>query len=139
MMILISNYKVLVMTWFFPTDVETQQSTLTIVHISIVTLVNDLTDNFWFVGLFCIIFNIIDKRIAGIHVTLLASLTNMAQFSHKFYIFWVVEHFGIFIPQIIISIFGLLVCFYYKSIIHEMDNLPTKSWFVSDGIINSQK
>lgn len=63
-----------------------------------VALLTELTGNFWFTTNFAIVMKIIDKRIAGIHITLLASLTNYVQFCHKFYIFELVDRFGIFLP-----------------------------------------
>ena len=104
-------------------------------HVSAVTLANDLIQNFWFVSSFAIITQIIDKRIAGIHITLLASLTNFCQFSHKFYIFWLVEQFGIFVPQYVIATLGICVCIYFRKTIMELDDVPRKSWLVSDKII----
>lgn len=82
----------------FPKEQTEQQSMSNLTHVAVVTLLTELSGNLWFVTLFAIIFKITDKRIAGIHITLLASLTNFCQFVHKFYIFELVERFGIFIP-----------------------------------------
>ena len=41
-------------------------------------LVKELIDNFWFTTSFAVITKIIDKRVAGIHITLLASITNLS-------------------------------------------------------------
>ena len=76
--IMISLYNVLVLCQFFPRDPEAQQDKLTIIHVSAVTLLNELAQNVWFVITFALIAQIVDKRLAGIHITLLVSLTNMA-------------------------------------------------------------
>ena len=99
------------------------------------TLATELSGNLWFVTLFAIIFKIVDKRITGIHITMLASLTNQCQFVHKFYIFELVERFGIFIPQGIITFISLVSCLAMMGKIKEMDDLPVESWYVSDEII----
>ena len=95
---LISSYSILVLIRNFPKDQEMQQSPQNLFHITAVALLTELAGNFWFTTNFAIIMKIIDKRIAGIHITLLASLTNLAQFMHKFYIFEMVDMFGIFVP-----------------------------------------
>lgn len=72
----------------------------------------ELSYNLWFNTLFVILFKITDKRITGIHITLLASLTNFCQFMHKFYIFELVDRFGIFHSQIITAVVSIAVCLY---------------------------
>ena len=67
-------------------------------HVAAVSLITDLADNIWFVVVFAIVSIIVDKRIAGIHITLLASLTNISQFAHKTYIYSMVDTMGIFYP-----------------------------------------
>ena len=67
-------------------------------HMSALSLIIDITSNFWFTTSNAIIMVIEDKRIAGIHITMMTSLTNMAQFAHKFYMFRLVDQFGLFIP-----------------------------------------
>lgn len=39
-----------------------------------------------------------DKRISGIHVTVLAAMYNLCEFLHKTYIFKLIDMFGIFAP-----------------------------------------
>lgn len=89
-------------------------SSSNIFHITAVVLTNELAGNFWFVTAFAIVAKITDLRIAGIHITLLASLTNQAQFLHKFYIFTLVDNFGPFVPQMVIAALGLITCFWLK-------------------------
>jgi hypothetical protein len=48
--------------------------------------------------MFAIMMKIADKRIAGMHITLLGVLSNMSEFVHKFYLFQMVEALGIFVP-----------------------------------------
>jgi len=61
-----------------------------------VVIFSELADVFWFTTSNAVIYKVTDKRIAGIHITLLASMTNWAQFLHKFYLFSLVDLFGIF-------------------------------------------
>ena len=47
-------------------------------HVTVFQLINELAGNIWFVSSFAIVSKIIDKRLAGIHITLLASITNLS-------------------------------------------------------------
>jgi len=91
------------------------------------------------VTLFAIIFRITDKRIAGIHITMMASLTNQCQFMHKFYIFALVDKFGIFIPQAVISAIALGTCIYMRNMIKQLDEVEDKDWHVSDDVLILQE
>ena len=91
-------YNIFVLLGNFPKKPEDQQSFWNLVHVGTTVLVKELIDNFWFTTSFAVITKIVDKRVAGIHITLLASITNLSQFSHKFYIFSLVQKFGIFYP-----------------------------------------
>ena len=108
---------------------------MNIFHVTATTMACDLSANLWFVTLFAILFKIVDKRITGIHITLLASLTNQCQFVHKFYIFELVDRLGIFIPQGITTALSLICLFMMQSKIREMDDLPVESWHVTDEVI----
>jgi len=73
---LASSYSILVLIRNFPKDPELQSSPQNLLHMTVVALATELIGNFWFTTNFAIIMKIIDKRIAGIHITLLASLVN---------------------------------------------------------------
>jgi hypothetical protein len=47
-------------------------------HYATNEVVNQLADVFWFTTSNAVIYKIVDKRIAGIHITLLTSMTNWA-------------------------------------------------------------
>lgn len=47
-------------------------------HYTAVVVSVELCDVFWFTTVNAVIYKIVDKRIAGIHITLLASMTNWA-------------------------------------------------------------
>ena len=96
--LVLASYSILVNIRFFPTDQVEQQSTLNLIHYAANEIVNQLADVFWFTTSNAVIYKIVDKRIAGIHITLLTSMTNWAQFIHKFYLFKLVDNFGIFYP-----------------------------------------
>ena len=94
--ILISNYTILYLLATFPSHNE--QSDYTYFHVFGVIVINDLIRNFEFVTAFAILMKRTDKRVSGIHVTLLASIYNFAEFVHKFYIFALIDSFGIYVP-----------------------------------------
>ena len=74
----LSCYSILVLLRNFPTDPIEQQAPQNIMHVTAVVLLTELAQNFWFTTSFVIIAFVIDKRIAGIHITLLASITNLS-------------------------------------------------------------
>ena len=96
--VLLSSYSVLVLIRTFPRDLSEQQQPQNLFHVAAVSLMSDLAHNFWFTQTNAIIMVIADRRIAGIHITALTSLTNMAQFIHKTYIYRMVDSLGLFVP-----------------------------------------
>lgn len=76
--ICLNSYNVLVLIYRFPRDQTEQQSSFNLGHLAIVNLLQQLADNFWFTTVNAIIMVIADRRIAGIHITMLTSLTNLA-------------------------------------------------------------
>lgn len=54
---------------------------------TVVSVAYELVNNFEFATMFAIMMKIADKRIAGMHITLLGVLSNMSEFVHKFYLF----------------------------------------------------
>lgn len=123
----------------FPTEQEAQQSFWNLFHYAVCQIAQDLTGNLRFVTLFAILFKITDKRIAGIHITLMASLTNQCSFMHKFYIWRLVDHFGIFYPQAVITIIGFAVSWKMSTRVRTMDFADMKEWHVSDHVIGVAK
>jgi len=77
------------------------------VHVTIVHLLGDLISEFEFVTAFGILLRFTDKRLSGIHVTVLAAMYNIGSFLHKLYIFKLIDVFGIFKPQIVIGVLCL--------------------------------
>lgn len=75
-----------------------QVTNLTIAHVIVVSFLSELIANVEFVTAFAQMLKQTDKRISGIHVTLLASVYNLCNFVHKVYVFKLVEYFGIFGP-----------------------------------------
>ena len=93
---LVNFYSVMVLLGTFPE--KGQMTVWTTVHVTVVTLVTDLVQNFEFVTAFGILLKCTDKRISGIHVTVLAALYNQCEFLHKLYIFKLIDAFGIYYP-----------------------------------------
>lgn len=106
---------------------------------AVVKLLVDLSDNVQFVIMFAIVSKIVDKRITGMHITLLASLINQTSFAHKFYIYDAVEQFGLFIPQCLIAIMSMIVTIYMEDSVLALDNAPVEDWQVSSDVIEDKK
>lgn len=76
--VVVSSYAVLVLIWNYPKDPVEQHTPFNLGHMTAVTLANEIAQNFWFTTSNAIIMVIADRRIAGIHITLLTSLTNFS-------------------------------------------------------------
>ena len=138
--LILASYSILVNIRFFPTDPAEQQSTFNLVHYATNVIVNELADVFWFTTSNAVVYKMVDKRIMGIHITLLTSMTNWAQFVHKFYLFKLVDNFGIFTPQIVLAGIGMVVIVTMGSTICALDDVPIEKWIVSEEVIkNTQK
>lgn len=82
-----------------------------------------------------VLFKVTDKRISGIHLTLMASLTNQTSMVHKFYVFRVVDKFDIFWPQAILTLIAGSVLIFMQDYIKVMDDQDVKEWHVSDEVL----
>ena len=100
-----------------------------------VILLNGCADNLWFTTMNAIVLLIADRRIAGMHITLLTSIGNYVQFVHKFYIFGMVEVFGLFAPQFVLMCFCVIFCASMKDKMYALDNVPFKDWMVDDKLL----
>ena len=92
----LNTYGVLVLLQTFPPVEEI--SIYTTMHVTILTLLNELVSNFVFVTEFAILMANTDKRISALHVTVLGSMSNLSSFLHKTYIFKLIDMFGIYYP-----------------------------------------
>ena len=111
----------------------------TTVHVTAVTLVADLMNEFEFVTAFGILLKYVDKRISGIHVTVLAAMYNMCQFLHKLYIFKLIDVFGIFYPQAIIGCISLGLWLALRPAFLGLQDKSKKEWHISDAVIAKRK
>ena len=66
-------------------------------------------------------------------------MTNWAQFIHKFYLFELVDRFGIFNPQIVLSAIGITVMVLMKNTFCALDDEPIENWIVSYEVIRNTK
>ena len=82
---------------------------------------------------------ICDKRVAGVYITLLATVSNLCGYVHKLYLFWAVDKFGLYWTQGVISIIAFAFAFYVRSKIIKMDNLSKESWAVSEKVLQKIK
>ena len=111
----------------------------TTIHVTVVMLISDLVSNFECVTAIGILFTFTDKRISGIHVTVLASMYNLCEFLHKLYIFKLIDSFGIYYPQVVITAIALLVWFFMRSTFIGLKERPKKTWHISDHVIAKKK
>ena len=83
--ILLNGYSVLVILNTFP---DKDNITMwTTAHVTILQVLKDFSSGFGYVSAYSLFFQLTDKRIAGLHVTLLAAIDNQTTFLHKLYIF----------------------------------------------------
>lgn len=69
----------------------------------------------------------------------MATLSNLSSSFHTFYIFRVVEYFGIYFPQAIIATGVLIFTWKVKDKIYAMDDLSKESWAVTDQVLKKVK
>ena len=91
--------------------------------------------NFEFVTAFAIMMKITDRRISGIHVTVLAAMYNFGEFIHKFYIFKLVDAFGIFYPQAVMGSVAILIWLGLRGKFLALNERPINSWHISDSVL----
>ena len=131
--VILSSYSILVMLRYFPDKEDI--TFMTTVHVTAVTLLSDLINEFEFVTAFGILLKYTDKRISGIHVTVMAAMYNMTSFLHKLYIFKLIDAFGIFVPQMAICCVSLTLWVVLRSSFIGLQDKPKKAWHVSDSVI----
>lgn len=137
--VLISSYSVLVLLYFFPKDPQEQLSNFNMFHMVVVTLLNEISNCFHFTCLNAIVLVIADKRIAGMHITFMTSANNYCNFSHKFYLYRLADTFGIFMPQVVLSTIGVVVCLTMREQFCNLDNVPIKGWQVNTNLLRTTK
>ena len=132
-LVLVCSYTVLFTLGTFPAKED--QTYWTHIHVIAVTAVYDLVLNFEFVTNFAIIMKIADRRISGMHVTLLGVLSNMSEFVHKFYLFALVEAVGIFIPQTIFLGIAVFMIIILGKRFKDLDDEHLSTWHLSEDCI----
>ena len=132
-LVCISTYSILVLLATFPSQDETTQATY--FHVTAVLFFVDLIQNFEFVTAFAIMMKVTDKRISGIHITVLAAMYNFGEFIHKFYIFRVVDIFGIFYPQVILATIAIAVWVKFRSKFIGLEACSLSSWHITDSVL----
>ena len=78
---------------------------------------------------------ITDRRISGIHVTVLAAMYNFGEFMHKFYIFKLVDAFGIFYPQAVMGSVAIIIWLGLRGKFLALHERPMNSWHISDSVL----
>jgi len=131
--VIVSTYLILVLLYNFPEKDQITPSTN--LHVTICFFLTEFVQNCEFVMSFAIICRLCDKRVSGIHMTLLGSLSNFGEFFHKFYLFRMVDVFGIFGPQVILSTCVLTLMFFKGAEFRALDDMPISAFQVGDEAI----
>ena len=131
--IICSSYNILILLMTFPE--KENISKWTTAHVMTVNLISDLIGNFEYVTSFSILLQCADKRISGIHVTALAAMSNMTSFLHKFYIFKLIDWFGIFYPQAVIGALSLAIWVVFRPTFVGLQDRPLEAWHISDSVL----
>lgn len=63
----------------------------------------------------------------------------MTSFVHKFYLFHLVDYFGIFYPQMVLTPLALIGAYFLKDKVLENDKLSRKDWYLPDELIYGKK
>ena len=106
---------------------------------TLILFLTDLIQNFEFVTAFAIMMKITDRRISGIHVTALAAIYNFGEFMHKFYIFKLVDAFGIFYPQAVMAGIAVVVWVFMRSKFLALHEKPMSAWHISDSVLQKSE
>jgi len=117
---------------YFPADPDSHEA---FIQVALVSVLHAFGVNAGFTASFAIIMQMADKRIAGMHITLLAAISNFTHYVHKFYIFSLVDYFGIFYPQILLTKIGLAFMLVVRNSVLELDNVKKEEWWVSKEVI----
>ena len=132
-----SCYNILILLWTFP---EKDQITYwTTAHVLTVNLISGLVSSFEYTTSFAILLKCADKRISGIHVTAFAAMTNMSSFLHKFYIFKLIDWFGIFYPQAVIGTLSVVIWILYRPTFIGLQDRPKEAWHITDSVLLGEK
>lgn len=134
-----STYAVLVLLGTLPTEQAEQNTVGVYTHVFAVSFVLDLLEEFYSTITFAILLSRTDKRVSALHVTVFAAVNNMTSFIHKTYLFYLVENFGIFYPQIAITAATLGLMLLYRKSFLGLKDVPKQGWFISDEILKKKK
>ena len=69
----------------------------------------------------------------------MATLSNLAYTFHKLYIFKLVEYFGIFYPQALVTLIVLSYIWMVKDEFLSLDLIPKEKWALSERAIKKIK
>jgi hypothetical protein len=124
--IALNAYGIFVIAGLWPEQVTNK----TILHVSVYMIVLNLVQTFSFVSTFAFIMQNVDKRVSGIHLTFMACMINLAQYIHKFYVFRVVEWWGIFGSQAVLVAISVVSLLVLRGRFEALENMPKSSWHV---------
>lgn len=129
---LVSTYAVLVLLGTMPADHESQNTLGVYTHVFTVSFLLDMLDELQGTITFAILLARTDKRVSAMHVTVFAALNNFTSFIHKTYLFWLVEEFGIYYPQIAITVVTIAWFCLYKKAFLGLSKVPKNGWYIDD-------
>lgn len=106
-----------------------------LIHLTVLVVLTQVFSSSMFTATFAIIMNSFDKRISALHLTLLASFSNLTYQLHSIYTSVIIDYFGIFIPNIILCLISLLYALYEKKQFFNLEKLPREAWNISDEVL----
>jgi len=135
--ITVASYSILYLAQNFPAKEDIGMGTF--IHVSVVALIMNLISTFDMVAQFGFIMSITDKRIAGIHVTFMACMYNFQETLHKLYVFRLIDTFGIFLPQIVMTAVGLTAWVLFRSRLVALQTTKRESWHVASSTLEKRQ
>ncbi|TNV84327.1 hypothetical protein FGO68_gene12155 [Halteria grandinella] len=135
----ISTYTILILFGFFAVTESGETSYSTIAHVIVLSIISTISSSCLDTANFSVIFQICDKRVSGVYITLLATVSNLSMYVHKLYIFQLVEYIGLFWSQGILTGIAVVGAIWMRKRVLELDELPKEAWNVSDSILKKVK
>lgn len=128
--ITVASYGVLVLFATMPAGHEAQNTVEVYAHVFMVSFLMDLLGEFEFTMVVGVLFARTDKRVSAVHVTILGALLNMTSFLHKTYIFFMVESFGVYMPQIAFTTLALAFVILRKNKFISLKDVERKEFYI---------
>lgn len=108
-------------------------------HVTVYFMIRKLLSTFEQVTTFAFTLSVADKRISGIYVTFFACCTNMTYLIHKLYVFRVVDYFGIYQPQVVLTVISVIGWLVMSGTFMALADKKKETWHVSSAVVKKAK